>query len=57
MALYVELSGSRRESFVHPLAQTAELTISDWKGEEEPDGPIVQQTAFNFVEVQPFLMD
>jgi len=33
---------------------SAALTISDWANPGEPGGPIGQETAFNFVEVQPF---
>jgi len=33
---------------------SAVLTISDWASPSEPGAPIGQETAFNFVEVQPF---
>lgn len=36
-------------------APTAELVISDWLAPTNPGGPMGQQLAFNFVEVQPFL--
>lgn len=38
-----------------PEDTTAELAISDWADPDEPGGPVGQETAFNFVEVQPFL--
>jgi len=38
-----------------PTARTAELAISDWAAPSDPGGPVGQETAFNFVEVQPFL--
>jgi len=38
-----------------PESATAELMISDWANADEPGGPVGQETAFNFVEVQPFL--
>jgi len=44
-----------RRVVFRPNQETAELTISDWAGPSEPGGPAGQQTAFNFVEVQPFL--
>jgi hypothetical protein len=33
---------------------TAELVIIDWKDAKTPGGPVGQELAFNFVEVQPF---
>ncbi len=36
-------------------SQTAELTLSDWMSPENPGGPAGQETAVNYVEVQPFL--
>jgi hypothetical protein len=36
---------------------TAVLTISDWAVNNKPGGPIGQQLAFNFIEVQPYLED
>ncbi|MCD6360012.1 MAG: hypothetical protein J7M38_04045, partial [Armatimonadetes bacterium] len=33
--------------------ETARLVISDWADEDEPGGPIGQETMFSFVEVQP----
>jgi len=33
--------------------ETAQLTISDWAGEADPEGPIGQKTMLSFVEVQP----
>jgi hypothetical protein len=36
---------------------TAELTISDWREDKAPGGPIGQELAVNFVEVQPVLED
>jgi hypothetical protein len=38
-----------------PESATAELVISDWASASDPGGPTGQETAFNFVEVQPFL--
>lgn len=35
-------------------ARTARIYISDWASDSEPGGPIGGQTAFNFVEIQPF---
>ena len=35
----------------------ARLTISDWVGEKQRGGPVGQELIFNFVEVEPFLMD
>ena len=34
---------------------TADLTVSDWKSDAEPGGPIGQELMFSFVEVQPYL--
>lgn len=36
-------------------ATTARLTISDWPTPTEPGGPVGQEIACNFVEVQPYL--
>lgn len=33
--------------------ETAQLNIGDWSGEDEPGGPIGQETMASFVEVQP----
>jgi Glycosyl hydrolases family 2, sugar binding domain len=44
-----------RRVVFRPRSETAELTISDWAGTNEPGGTVGQKTAFNFVEVQPFL--
>lgn len=33
---------------------TAELSVSDWKDEKEPGGPIGEEQAFNFLEVEPY---
>ena len=38
-----------------PKDRTARLVISDWASPDDPEGPVGQETAFNFVEVQPFL--
>jgi hypothetical protein len=35
-------------------AATAKLTVSDWPDEKEPGGPIGQEQAFNFLEIQPY---
>jgi hypothetical protein len=37
--------------------KTAGITISDWAGESDPNGPIGQELSFNFVEIEPYLMD
>jgi len=36
-------------------ASAATLTISDWKNEEVPGGPVGQESAFNYVQVRPYL--
>ena len=33
---------------------TARLTVSDWKSDNEPGGPIGQELMYNFIEVQPY---
>ena len=33
----------------------AKLSISDWKSNDEPGGPIGQRLMHNFIEVQPYL--
>ena len=38
-------------------AATAGLTISDWASEKEPGGPIGQELMYNFVEIEPYLME
>ena len=38
-----------------PKANRAELVIADWRTKTEPGGPLEQELAFNFIEVQPFL--
>ena len=35
--------------------ETARLTVSDWKSDTEPGGPIGQAMMFNFIELQPYL--
>jgi hypothetical protein len=35
-------------------AAIANLTVSDWQGEREPGGPIGQEQAFNFLEIEPY---
>ena len=35
-------------------ASTARLTVSDWKGEDDPGGDIEQELIYNFIEVQPY---
>jgi len=37
--------------------KTAGITISDWADESDPNGPIGQELSFNFVEIEPYLMD
>ena len=34
---------------------SAELTVTDWKSDKDPGGPIGQELMFNFIEVQPYL--
>lgn len=36
-------------------AETATLIISDWLDDREPGGPPGQETAINFIEIQPYL--
>ncbi|MFH0963790.1 MAG: hypothetical protein V2A58_07230, partial [Planctomycetota bacterium] len=36
-------------------AERAELSVSDWASDDAPGGPIGQELAFNFFEVQPYL--
>ena len=38
-------------------AATAALTVSDWKSDKEPGGPMGQELMFNFIEIQPYLGD
>jgi hypothetical protein len=38
-------------------SETANLTISDWPSEKGPTGPVGQELMYNFVEVEPYLMD
>jgi hypothetical protein len=33
---------------------TAQLVVSDWRGEKEPHGPFGQEQIFNFLELQPY---
>ena len=33
---------------------TARLTVSDWKSDKEPGGPVGQELMYNFIEVQPY---
>jgi hypothetical protein len=40
-----------------PRGTTAKLTITDWASHSEPGGPIGQEIALNFIEVQPYLED
>ena len=37
--------------------KAATLTVSDWKSESDPGGPIGQELMFNFIEVQPYIGD
>lgn len=41
----------------HPRMVSAELSISDWGSDGRPGGPIGQELMYNFVEVEPYLMD
>ncbi|MDO9465019.1 MAG: carbohydrate binding family 9 domain-containing protein [bacterium] len=34
--------------------KTSKLTVSDWKTDTEPGGPIGQELMFNFIEIQPY---
>jgi hypothetical protein len=36
-------------------AATARLTVTDWRDETQPGGEAGQETAFNFLELQPYL--
>lgn len=38
-------------------ARTATLEISDWTAENKPGGPVGQELIYNFIEVQPYLVD
>jgi len=35
-------------------AKTPRLTVTDWKSDREPGGPVGQTLMFNFIEVQPY---
>jgi len=35
--------------------KTAKLTVSDWKSDTEPGGPIGQELMYNFIEIQPYI--
>ena len=37
-----------------PQHSEAQLTISDWKHDTDPGGPIGRQLMYNFIEVQPY---
>ena len=45
------------QTVFQPRAETATLTISDWANPAEPGGPVDQQLAFNFLEVQPYFQE
>ena len=34
--------------------KSARVTITDWKGDAEPAGPVGQQLMFNFLQVHPY---
>ena len=34
--------------------RTAKLTVSDWDSDTKPTGPVGQEQAFNFLEIQPY---
>jgi len=36
-------------------SKTARLTVSDWANDDKPGGPIGQEMAFNFIQIQPYL--
>ena len=38
-------------------AETARLTVSDWKSGEERGGPVGQELMYNFIEIQPYIGD
>ena len=40
-----------------PTSDTATLTISDWESDKKSSGPVGQELAFNFIQVQPYLED
>ncbi|HDY65916.1 MAG TPA: LamG domain-containing protein [Phycisphaerae bacterium] len=35
--------------------KTARLTVTDWKSDTEPGGPVGQELMFNFIEIQPYI--
>jgi hypothetical protein len=35
-------------------ARSARLTVSDWRDEKNPGGPLGQEQAFNFLEIEPY---
>jgi len=37
--------------------ETARLTVSDWARGNVPGGPVGQEMAFNFIQVQPYLRE
>ncbi len=43
--------------FFQAKAEEALLTISDWKTDKAPGGPIGQELMFNYIEVQPGIRD
>ena len=44
----------RRDVF-RARSETADLTISDWTDDQNPEGPVGRNLAFNFIQVQPYL--
>jgi hypothetical protein len=36
---------------------TADLSISDWRSPTEPGGPAGQELAFNYISVQPYMVE
>ena len=42
-------------SIFRATGETAKLTITDWKSEDEQGGPIGQNLLLNFIQVQPYL--
>ncbi len=41
----------------YPRAPRAELSISDWTSDDQPGGAVGQELMYNFVEIEPYLID
>jgi hypothetical protein len=46
---------SSHEKVFRAKSGAAKLTISDWASDDGPGGPVGQEIALNFVEIQPYL--